>query len=571
MNGDNLLDNKYKIKKRLGRGGFGIVYLADDVVAKRKVAIKALLERDSIEQQTDLIKETRFLASLQHKSIVTFYHNFYEEEILYLVMEYCSGGSLDNLISSKKNIQFDDALKIAIDICEVFEFIHSKNIIHRDIKPNNILIDADSNIKVSDFGIANTHGGTLSYLAPEVLSTEYASSKDARVDIYSLGITLLEMITGINPFYGADGQEMISRKINHNFVPTNLPQWLLSIILRSTHPTPELRFQTATEFKQALISKTVPFDINKEKIKNNKIFEVAYKSLQMKSWQKSIKYIIRGLERDDNSALGLMTAGQYYIKIHQMDKAKEYFERALKVNPSVNIKKELAEINLGNKNYSLSISLLQNYLQLNPTDWEAYNLLVECFYRLERFETGLEILESIIDEVKKDCYWNNWFIIKYCLGHDLVKTMRQAESHVKFQHFINENFKIITAIIENRVDTQKFHNKLIYQDYRFTSPYNKNTLIIEDVNGNRETFVKPIITVGRNQDNDYPIEEKIVSRLHCVLINYLKDIWIIDLGSKYGVSVDDKKILSKQFLLGKHKVSIGDVSFYVYTDAGIIL
>lgn len=193
------LDNKYKIKSRLGKGGFGIVYLAEDNLAKRKVAIKALLEKESLEQSL-LIREIEFLASLKNISIVTFYHHFFHEGILYLVMEYCSGGNLDDLIESKKNIAIDEALNISLEVCEVFEFIHNKNIIHRDIKPNNILIDYNGKIKVSDFGIANTHGGTTLYLAPEVYSAEYISSKDPRIDIYALGITLLEMLTGQNPF-----------------------------------------------------------------------------------------------------------------------------------------------------------------------------------------------------------------------------------------------------------------------------------------------------------------------------------------------------------------------------------
>src|ERR1035437_1521622 len=125
MNIGDILDNKYKILKRLGVGGVGIVYLAEDKLAKRKVAIKALLEKESLDQE-DLIREIEFLASLNHKSIVTFFHHFFNNDILYLVMEYCESGNLHALIQSKNNLAIDEALSIALDICEVFNFIRSE-------------------------------------------------------------------------------------------------------------------------------------------------------------------------------------------------------------------------------------------------------------------------------------------------------------------------------------------------------------------------------------------------------------------------------------------------------------
>lgn len=565
-----IVNESYKILSRLGKGGFGIVYLAEDNLAKRKVAIKALLEKESLDQSL-LIREIEFLASLKHSSIVTFHHHFFHGGILYLVMEYCSGGNLDVLIESKNKLDIDESLKISVNICEVFEFIHSKNIVHRDIKPNNILIDNDGIIKVSDFGIANTHGGTTIYLAPEVYSAEYISSKDPRIDIYALGLTLLEMVTGTNPFWNSNGQDIIAKKINHNFIPTSLPEWLQSIILKATHPIPELRFQTATEFKLSLISKTVPYVINKERIIVDRIFEIAARNLKNKNWQKSNKFIEQGLEKEGNSAFGLMVAGKYCIKIHKLNRAKEYLEQAIKINPSVSIKKELAEINLANGNYAIAVSLLQNHLQLNPTDWEAFNILIECFFRLGRFENALEIIESVIKEAKQDCFWNNWYLIKYCLGGDFIQLIREVAQYIKNQHFIRTNFQIMKDIIEARIDNKEIQNKLLYQDYRFNNNYTKNTIVLENNNGNRKEFSKPIITLGRNIENDFCVENNSVSRKHCVIINHLKDVWIYDSGSKFGIYVDGEKIFRKQFLLGKHQIKIGDYSFDLYTSNEIML
>jgi pentatricopeptide repeat protein len=570
MNIGDILDNKYKILKRLGVGAFGIVYLAEDKLAKRNVAIKALLEKESLNQE-DLIREIEFLASLNHHSIVTFFHHFFNNDILYLVMEYCECGSLHALIQSKNNLAIDEALSIALEICEVFNFIHNKSIIHRDIKPTNILIKADRKIKVSDFGIANTHSGTIIYLAPEVYSAQYISAKDPRVDIYALGITLLEMIIGNNPFLRMDGQEILANKFNHNFIPTDLPQWLQAIILKATHPIPELRFQTVQEFKQAILSKSVPYVINKDRIRVDKTFEIANKYLNNKNWQKSINYIEKGLESHSDSVLGLMSAGKYYLKIHRMDKAKEYLDQAININPAVTIKKELAEIHIAGRNYSLAISLLQNHIQLNPTDWEAYNLVIECFFKMERFETALEILNTIMSEAKQDCFWNNLFLVKYFIENDYTSNFHYVAQKVKYPHFIQSNFKIMNDLNKSLINGLEPHNKLLYQDYRFNKYIAKNTIVIQDTNGRKIEYTEPIITIGRNKDNDFPIEDTSISRRHCIIVNYSNDVWIYDMGSILGVSVDGRKIVQKQFLLGKHKIKLGNYSFDLYTSEGLLI
>ncbi|WP_448509982.1 protein kinase domain-containing protein [Immundisolibacter sp.] len=570
MNIGDVLDNKYKIIDVLGNGAFGIVYLADDSGANRKVAIKALLEKESL-KQNDLKREIEFLGSLKHKSIVTFHHHFIENGILYLVMEYCGGGNLDSLIRSKNQLSYDEALMIAKEICGVFEFIHNRDIIHRDIKPKNILIESDGTIKVADFGIANTHGGTVIYLAPEVFSSEYFSSKDSRVDIYALGITLLEMIIGKNPFLDSDDREMHAKKLNHSFVPTDLPQWLQAIILKATHPIPELRFQSASEFNQAIYSKSVPYIINKDRIRVDKYFELANKSLRSKNWKNSLKYIERGLEKENYSALGLMIAGKYNLKIHKVDKAREYFDQALKMNPSVNIRKELAEINIANGNYSQAISLLQIHLQLNPTDWESYNLLIECFFRLNRFETALEISEAIMEDAKQDCFLNNWFLIKYCLDKNFDGSNTDLMNKLRHQHFILENVKTISELRDMQLASEKVPNKLLYQDYRFNKYFGYNTIVMEDPIGMKYEFNQPIISIGRNNSNTYSMPHNSISRIHCFLINYKNDIWIYDAGSTLGTYVDGEKIFLKQFLLGKHKIQIGQYSFHIYTSNEIIL
>ena len=571
MNEEVILDSNYRVLRRLGRGGFGIVYLAEDILAKRKVAIKILRDREYFNDQSDLIREIEFLASLKHSSIVTFYHHFFDNSILHLVMEFCGGGSLDELIKTKSRLSINEAFKIASDICKVFEFIHSKNVVHSDIKPNNILIDTDGTIKVADFGIANTHGGTVLYMAPELYSADYISSNDPRVDIYALGITLLEMLVGHNPFESIYAQDILAQKINHGFISTSLPQWVQEIILKATNPVPELRFQNAKEFSEAIRAKNVPYFFNKNRFNADKVFNSANRSLNTKNWKKAINFIESGLEKNSKSALGCLTAGKYYLKVNKTVEAARYFEQAIRLNPGVAIKKELASISILEGNYSQSISHLQSHLQLNPIDWEAYNLLAECFYRIQRFDTSLEIIESIIDDAKADYLWNNWYIIKYCLDNNFIRLNREIGKKISNQQFIRFNFNIINDFDNCRIDSGNIWRKLLYQDFRFHKYTARNTCVLVKSSENKSEFNSPLISIGRNVNNDFVIDDPSVSRRHCVIINYAKDVWIVDLGSKFGIYVDGQKINHKHFLLGKHRIGIGNYELDFYSSEGLLI
>jgi pSer/pThr/pTyr-binding forkhead associated (FHA) protein len=115
------------------------------------------------------------------------------------------------------------------------------------------------------------------------------------------------------------------------------------------------------------------------------------------------------------------------------------------------------------------------------------------------------------------------------------------------------------------------HNKLLYQDYRFNKYIAKNTIVIQDTNGRKREYTGPLITIGRNKDNDFPIEDTSISRRHCIIVNYSNDVWIYDMGSILGVSVDGIKIIQKQFLLGRHKIKLGNYSFDLYTSEGLLI
>ena len=234
------LDNKYRVVKVLGAGGFGGVFLADDEeIPGRPVAIKVLL-RPNDEQHSNLVKEMRTLSQFQHPHVVAFYHHFRDENRLYLVMEFCPGGSLYDRLRSTGHFADEQVFAWGQDLCETLAFVHGKQIVHHDIKPMNVLFHADGTIKIGDFGIANGDAGTRVYLPPEWFLGERSVRLDPRVDVYALGITLLELLTGKNPFVGLTQDEAILARIEHNFIPKELPRWVQEVLLRATHPTPNL-------------------------------------------------------------------------------------------------------------------------------------------------------------------------------------------------------------------------------------------------------------------------------------------------------------------------------------------
>ena len=261
------LDNKYRVTRRLGGGGFGEVFLAnDEIIPNRQVAIKVLSEARAGDH-SELIWEMQALAKLNCPHVVAFYHHFTQANCLFLVMEYCPGGSLDDRLMAAGRFSEDQVFAWGIDLCDTLAFVHEKGIVHHDIKPMNILFAGDGTIKLGDFGVANRNAGTRPYMPPEMLLGEHVARMDPRVDVYSLGLTLLEALTGQHPFEELNHNEAVQRRIAHDFIPGNLPRWVQEVLLKATHPTPELRFQTARDFADAIRSRHVPYVFDGKRIK----------------------------------------------------------------------------------------------------------------------------------------------------------------------------------------------------------------------------------------------------------------------------------------------------------------
>ncbi len=202
-----LFNNTYRYVKDLGKGGFGKVFLAREERSENLVAIKQL-KNENKARQDDIIYEMQMVSKFNHPHIVLYKHHFVQNDLLYIVMEYCSLGSLRKLMRNEKTTS-TFIWKWMSELTATLQMVHEKGIIHHDIKPDNILFTEDRKIKITDFGIANTGGGTMPYMSPEALNWETNAVKDARVDVYALGVTLLELLTKQNPFFGKSAEEII--------------------------------------------------------------------------------------------------------------------------------------------------------------------------------------------------------------------------------------------------------------------------------------------------------------------------------------------------------------------------
>ena len=256
----SILANRYRILEILGEGGMGCVYLAEDQQLETRVAIKVLrdvLSRDpgSVKR---LIAEARHSMTLSHPNVVRV-HNFEDGEMFkFLVMEYVEGGTLAGRIFDKGKLSEEEARRIAIEACKGLEHAHEQRLIHRDIKPLNILIGKSGTVKIADFGIARVcrdsasrlnsqvDSGTLLYMSPEQL---IGKSNEAS-DIYSLGVVLYEMLTGQPPFQSGDITYQIRQIVPDP--PEGVPLELSAIVLKCLEKKPECRYQTVRELREEL-------------------------------------------------------------------------------------------------------------------------------------------------------------------------------------------------------------------------------------------------------------------------------------------------------------------------------
>jgi eukaryotic-like serine/threonine-protein kinase len=258
---NTLFDGRYRIVRKLGTGGMANVYLAEDEVLGRRVAIKILDDRHAGDDQfvERFRREAKNAASLSHPNIVSIYDRGEAEGTYYIAMEYLDGRSLKELIVARGPAPVNVAIDYARQILAAIRFAHRHGIVHRDIKPHNVLVDGEGRLKVTDFGIARAGTSQMTEAGSIIGTAQYLSPEQARgapvdqtSDLYSVGVVLYELLTGVVPFSGDTPVEIAMKHLSSAPEPPSrkraeVPRDLDMVVLRALAKDPADRYQSAEE------------------------------------------------------------------------------------------------------------------------------------------------------------------------------------------------------------------------------------------------------------------------------------------------------------------------------------
>ena len=259
---------RYQVLERVGKGGMGVLYRGFDPVLDREVAIKLMhadFSEDTEQMRPRFYREARAAAKLNHRNIVTIFEFAEESNVPYIVMEFLKGTPLGARMHSQPPLTIDDKLNVVAQLCDGLSYAHEQGVVHRDVKPDNVFILEDGQVKLLDFGIAKLQTSTLtrqgdvlgsaSYMSPEQVGG--SESVDGRADIFSTGVVLYEMLTGKKPFEGDSPTAVIVKILKDDPNPidaaaTALPADVIAAVMKALQKDPANRFQTADEMSREL-------------------------------------------------------------------------------------------------------------------------------------------------------------------------------------------------------------------------------------------------------------------------------------------------------------------------------
>ncbi len=304
-----LLNDRYEIIRTIGEGGMANVYLAEDTILKRKVAVKVL--RGDLAEDEKFVRrfqrEAKSASGLSHPNIVEMYDVGEDDGKYFIVMEYVEGRTLKSLIKKRGGLTLPEVIDIMMQVTSGIACAHESYIIHRDIKPQNIIILDDGMVKITDFGISqalNSHEltetnsvmGSVHYIPPEQASGNRATMQS---DIYSLGILMYELITGKVPFKGENAVEIAIKQMKDPIpyiteIKEDIPQSIENIILKATAKNPKNRYATVLEMREDIETALDKERRNEERVTFN------YPEYENKN-EKNIPSRMRKMEKEQDS------------------------------------------------------------------------------------------------------------------------------------------------------------------------------------------------------------------------------------------------------------------------------
>lgn len=303
---------KYEILRQLGRGAMGVVYQARDPVIGRLVALKTITSAvaEDADQLLRFQREAQAAGNLQHPNIVTIYELGTEDSVPYLVMEYLDGESLDLLIARRAPIPFLEKLSYLVQLCRALHHAHESGVVHRDVKPANVVVKKDGTIKVVDFGIARLVDttrtqtgvilGTIGYMSPQQLHGQRA---DERSDIWATGVLAYELLTGKKPFSGESHAAMILDILTRTPEPLEAvapecPPDIQAVILRAMHKEDALRYQNMG----MMLAELEPLWKREQDAHVNKLLDQTQKYLEKENYPAAREQLEQVLRIDRESA-----------------------------------------------------------------------------------------------------------------------------------------------------------------------------------------------------------------------------------------------------------------------------
>jgi serine/threonine-protein kinase len=253
---------KYKILSTIGSGGFGTVYLAEDIWIDKKVALKVPHKQNL--DFGDLLREPRLLATLNHPNIVTILTAEKQENIFFIVMEFVPGQTLESIISRRGALDLSLALDYTCQICNAVDHAHRHGVLHRDLRPSNVIVSGSGLLKVADFGTSRfleiaAHGTTVIGSPPYMAPEQFDGKAVFASDLYSLGVTMFQMLTGVLPYAQPSPADLERLKRGELLTAPRLknpkiPKTINGIVLKAMAPDIPARYQRVSELLDDLLA-----------------------------------------------------------------------------------------------------------------------------------------------------------------------------------------------------------------------------------------------------------------------------------------------------------------------------